>query len=143
MNKIGLIYAIGAALTWGLVYTIDERILTKASPGALLFMSSFITAILTIPFLIADKSPIKEIVLTDKTTFLLIIGSQILGVLASFLIFSSIKLSGAALASIIEISYPFFVVLFSVLLLKDQFNFYFWIGGIFMFIGAAIITYLT
>ena len=143
MNKLGLAYAVGAAITWGLVYTIDERILTKASPGNLLFVSSFITLILTLPFFIADKSYIKELVLTDKPTFLLIIGSQVLGALASFFIFSSIKSTGAAFASIIEISYPLFVVLFSVLLLKSQFNVYFWIGGLFMVIGAVIISQLS
>ena len=143
MEKIGLIYAIGAALLWGLVYTLDERILAKASPGVLMFASSIIAAMVTLPFLFMERSSIKELLFFDKPLLLLIIFSQILAAIAGFFIFASIKTAGSAFASIIEISYPFFVVLFSMLLLGNQVNIYFWIGGILIFSGAVIISQLA
>ncbi|MBU0721939.1 DMT family transporter [Patescibacteria group bacterium] len=65
--------------------------------------------------------------------------SIILGTLANFFIFSGIKRLDASTASIVEISYPFFIVLFSYVLFRSTPNIYFFIGGILVFIGSVII----
>jgi drug/metabolite transporter (DMT)-like permease len=137
--NIGFVYAVGAAITWGLVYALDQKILSGASPLAYLFINSLLTAIIVLPFLFFDGGSIKTIFSSSKEIILLIIASVILATLANFLIFSGIKILGASSASIIEIAYPFFVVFFSYLIFRSTPNIYFFIGGVLIFIGSIII----
>ncbi len=140
MNS-GFIYAVGAAITWGLVYTIDQKVLAGTSPATLLFVDSIITAVVMLPFLFFEHGSIKALFSSGRTNLSLVILSVVLAVLANFLIFSGIKSIGAPYASIIEIVYPFFVVLFSFIFFRSSPNIYFFIGGTLIFIGSAIITY--
>ncbi len=137
--NVGFIYAVGAAITWGLVYALDQKILSGASPLAYLFINSLLTAIILLPFLLFDSNPIKEIFASKESVWWLIVASVILAALANFLIFSSIKILGANTASIIEIAYPFFVVFFSYFIFRSTPNIYFFIGGVLIFIGSIII----
>ena len=139
MKKFGLIYAISAAVTWGLVYTIDQRILLEVSPMTLLFIDSVITAILMLPFMFFSDGSIKAVLSSGSTNLLLIISSIVLATVANFLIFSGIKVLGAETASIIEIAYPFFVVLFTFIFFRATPNIYFFIGGVLIFLGSVII----
>ncbi len=140
MNNSGLAFAISAAIVWGLVYTLDQKILTKASPLTLLFLGSLITAIITLPIVLSNWESIKPIISSNGRQILyLIIAAQILGTLANFCIFSSIQKLGAPLASIFEIAYPFFVAIFTLILFGGSLNMYFWIGALLMFFGGVII----
>ncbi|MHB8579174.1 MAG: EamA family transporter [Ignavibacteriaceae bacterium] len=139
MDLVGVLYAVGAAITWGLVYTIDQKILTNISPLTLLFIDSFITAIIMMPFFFLDKKPIMNLVHSGKINLLLIFISLILAVVANFLIYSGIKTIGASMASIFEISYPLFVVLFSFLFFRTSVNTAFLIGALLIFLGSIII----
>ena len=137
----GFVYAIGAAITWGLVYAIDQRVLTGVSPIALLFIDSVVTAIVMLPIIFINHDAIESLLHSGKTTLYLIFLSLLLAALANYFIFSAIKLVGASSASIIEIAYPFFVVLFSIILFRVAPNAWFLFGGLLIFIGSAIITY--
>lgn len=137
--NVGFIYGIGAAITWGLVYAIDQKILSGVSPLTLLFINSVLTAIIMLPLVFFDSGSIKNFLSYDKTTWSLIIISVALATLANFLIFSSIKNLDASTASIIEISYPFFVILFSFVIFRSMPNIYFFVGGILIFIGSIIV----
>ncbi|OGJ10135.1 hypothetical protein A2456_01560 [Candidatus Nomurabacteria bacterium RIFOXYC2_FULL_36_19] len=108
----GFLYAIGAAITWGLVYTIDQKILYNTPPITLLFFNSIITAVVILPFLFFDHSSLKALLISGKSNLTLVILSILLALLANFFIFSAIKNMGASSASIIEISYPFFCYIF-------------------------------
>ncbi len=137
--EVGFVYAVGAAIAWGLVYAIDQKILSDISPMTLLFINSVITAIIMLPFIFFNNGSIKDVFVSGKTSLSLIFISVILVTLANFLILSGIKNLGASTASIIEIAYPFFVVLFSFLLFRSTPNMYFFIGGAFLFVGLVII----
>ena len=139
MSPSGLLYAIGAAVTWGIVYTIDQKVLRGASPFALLFVDSILTAILLLPFIFFEKGSLTSIVASSARIWLLIITSLALAALANFFIFSSIKILGASTASIFEIAYPFFVVLFTSIVFRATPNLYFLFGAVLIFVGAAII----
>ncbi len=39
--NVGFFYAIGAAMAWGMVYQLDERILTDIPPDILVLLDSF------------------------------------------------------------------------------------------------------
>ena len=143
MTLTGYLYAIGAAVTWGLVYTIDQRILRGASPFALLFIDSLVTALILLPVLLFDKGSLASLSGTGIKTWLLIIVSLILAALANFFIFSSIKMIGASYASTFEIAYPFFVVLFSYFAFRAVPSFYFLLGALLIFSGSAVIIFFN
>jgi drug/metabolite transporter (DMT)-like permease len=88
-------------------------VLRDASPFALLFVDSVLTTLLLLPFLFIEKGAVFSIAESSWRVRLLIILSLALAALANFFIFSSIKILGASTASVFEIAYPFFVVLFT------------------------------
>lgn len=140
INYIGIAYALGAAILWGLVYTFDQKILTKTSPLGILFLGSLITVFATLPFVFSNSESIKPILYSNNKQFLyLLVGTQLIVILAEFFIFSSIKTVGASTASIFEIAYPFFVAIFTLALFGGGLNVYFWVGGLLMFLGGVII----
>jgi drug/metabolite transporter (DMT)-like permease len=139
MKKFGFIYALAAAVTWGLVYTIDQKILTRVSPLSLLFIDSLLVAIITLPIFIFDSGSVKTLLATGKANLFLIVLSVILAALANFFIFSGIKMLDASTASILEIAYPFFVVIFSFIIFKQPISWFFALGAVFIFLGSAII----
>lgn len=143
MTSTGYLYAIGAAITWGLVYTIDQRILRGASPFALLFIDSLVTALILLPVLLFDKGSLASLSGATTKTWLLIIVSLILAAMANFFIFSSIKMIGASYASILEIAYPFFVVLFSYFAFSVVPSLYSLLGALLIFSGSAIIVFFS
>src|SRR5436305_1880959 len=106
MHFLGYVYAISAAITWGLVYTIDNRILFKASPLALLFVDAVFTILVSLPFFLYKKQEIMGM-FSDRHNITLVVLSVILSIVANFFIYSAIKNLGASLASTFEISYPF------------------------------------
>jgi|SRR3989344_3320877 len=139
MKTVGVIYAILAAVFWGLVYTIDQKVLEKASPFALLFVNSLFVLIISLPILIVDSQSIRAIFTSGKQNLGLIFLAVVLSALATYLIFASIKILGASVASSFEIAYPFFVILFSALIFKSGINVQFLIGSVLIFLGSLII----
>ena len=141
MENTGLFYAIGAAVVWGLVYTIDQKILSEVSPLMLLFINSIVTVVILLPFVFFTNT--KIVFEVGKMGLLLILGASLLAALANFFIFSSIKSLNASTASIIEVSYPFFVVLFSFIIFRAVPNIYFFLGGALIFAGTFVIIKLA
>lgn len=141
--ELGFIYAISAAVVWGLVYNIDQKVLYTITPTVLLFINSIIAAIMLLPFVFFGGGSIKEVGFAIKSNSALIFFSIILTVLANFLVLSSVKDLNASTASIIEIAYPFFVVLFSYIIFRSTPSIYFFLGGILIFIGCSIIIKFT
>ncbi|MEK7538276.1 MAG: DMT family transporter [Patescibacteria group bacterium] len=141
MENTGLFYAIGAAVVWGLVYTIDQKILSEVSPLMLLFINSIVTVVILLPFVFFTNT--KTVFEVGKMGLLLILGASLLAALANFFIFSSIKSLNASTASIIEVSYPFFVVLFSFIIFRAVPNIYFFLGGALIFAGTFVIIKLA
>ena len=139
MSSSGLLYAIGAAVTWGVVYTIDQRVLRGASPFALLFIDSILTALLLLPIVFFEKNSLTSITSSSVRIWLLIVASLILAALANYFIFSAIKILGASTASIFEIAYPFFVILFTSVIFQKAPNVYSLLGAVLIFAGAAVI----
>ncbi len=139
MEYTGFFYAIGAAITWGLIYSLDQKILTTMSPMTLLFVNSVVTAILLLPFLFFDSGSVKDVLHSSKTNLWIIFLAVVLAAFANFFIYVAIKVLDAPTASIIEIAYPFFVVLFSYIFFHANPNIYFFIGGTLIFIGSVIV----
>ncbi len=139
-NRFSALWAVLASLTWGLSYALDEKVLKSISPFSLLVVNALITLLLIGPvlFLKSDEAGIANLV--HSKSLGLIIFTSILAVLANLFIFLGIKHLGASSAAIIEISYPFFVVLFSALLWKERFSPSFFVGAALLFCGSWIIS---
>jgi len=137
--ETGFIYAIIAAVLWGLLYTIDQKILAHLSPMMLMFINAIITVAVVFPFVLFQNTSLNDLFIQTKANWPLILLSIILGIVSSFLILKSISLIGASSASIIEIAYPLFVVLFSFIFFKAAPNLYFFAGGALIFLGSFII----
>ncbi len=137
--ETGFMYAIGAAVTWGLVYAIDQIILSDVSPMNLLIIDAVISPFIMLPFIFFYSGSIKDALMSGRINWFLVVVCLILGTLANFFIFYGIKNLNASTASIIEIAYPFSVVLFSYILFRSTPNVYFFIGGALIFIGSIVI----
>lgn len=141
---IGFIYALGAAIVWGLAYTLDQLILESVSPLVLLFVHSALASLVTLPLvLLLEPHGLKAFTYTLQTQTWLVVGTVSLAVLAGFLILASIKALDAQTASIIEISYPFFVVLFSMVIFRSTPSAAFFVGACLLFVGSYIIIRYT
>ena len=136
---LGFVLAIGAAVTWGLVYALSEKLLHSTSPATLVFFESAIAAIIILPFALGGEGSIKSVLASSKGNLALIIGMSVLVTVADLLIFASIKHLNASTAAVIEIAYPFFVVIFSFILFRAVPNLFFLLGGSLIFAGAVII----
>lgn len=141
--NLGFAFALAAAVAWGLVYAIDQKLLAQTSPLALLFLDSLITAAVLVPFVWFERRELANLFHAGTATLGLLAISALLAILAGWFILSGIQLIGAAEASVVEIAYPFFVVLFSIILYGFEPTVPFIAGGILIFSGASLITWFS
>ena len=78
MDTIGIIFAVLASITWGLVFTIDQKILTNISPILWLAISSVLMGVMLLPILFFNKEEIRVILWSGRNNLLLILFSQVL-----------------------------------------------------------------
>ena len=134
------ITALGAALIWGIHYPLIDLALKKISLYGVLTLT-VIPVLLIAPFfsdtLASDYAAFKALETNDK---LLIAAIGLTSLIASILLFMSIESKNATLASLIEITYPVFVALFSFILFKHtHINPRVMLGGLLVITGAGII----
>jgi len=139
---MGYFYAVMAAITWGFVYAIDQKILDKVSPSVLILINSIFSIVVLLPLLLFYSNELKSIVTLDKYSLKIIGLSLIFTLVANLLIYIAIQHLGSSKAAIFEIAYPFFVVIFSILMFQAHVNGYFILGSLLLFIGSAIIVTL-
>lgn len=112
--------ALGAAMVWGLHYPLVDNALKRLSPMGVLLLTAIPVLLMSAVFhrhLLADYQAIKGM---DWASRLIIIALAVTSITGSFLLYLSINSRNATLASLIEISYPVFVVLFSYLLFRQS-----------------------
>lgn len=137
--NIGYIYAIAAAVAWGLLYAIDQKILNDASPVGLTFVTSIAGVIFTLPILLLTKGGIRAALGGDNISWPLIIASAFIMTASGILVLAGIKELNATYVAVIEMSYPFFVILFSWWLFRAVPGPGFYLGGAFIMVGTFII----
>lgn len=141
-----LILAVGAAILWGIAYALSEKILKGAlSPAQFLAFQGVIALPLFFFFAQVMGGGIREgaeTLLANKTILIFLIIAALCFVAGNICIFTSVQLKNAALANIIEISYPFFTVLFTWLLFREfSLNPATIIGGILVMAGTGLILW--
>ena len=115
-----IVYSLIVAITWGVQYAILDKVLVSVPIVVLCFVSSiFNTIFFGVLFYLGNYSSDFKKYFADKNILRLFILITILYLVSSSLILVAIKNKNATVASLIEISYPIFVVLFSYLFYKN------------------------
>ncbi len=137
-------FAVMSAVLWGLSYLMYERVIESvSSAGALLFTVSggcfvYLAAMLMTGSVRADWDIVKR----GGTETWLVLALILINALANLTIMMSIQQKNAALAGMIEITYPLFTVFFAWLFLRElQLNPGTWIGAALVFAGVSCIFY--
>jgi drug/metabolite transporter (DMT)-like permease len=138
------IYALTAAVLWGIHYATAGE-LSKSIPSSLISLAYLVlVAIAAVLGMLIFRQPALNLgqlatYLTPKVA--LEIGVMALtGCISNFLVFSAIADSTATKASIIEITYPFFVALFATLLYREKaLDVQTGIGGLLILTGVFIV----
>lgn len=140
-----LVYAISAAIVWGLDYSLCEEIFKiKISPVTLLALEMILGGLLMMLFvhryqLVADVHTL----ITNRTALWFFIGILITFNLGNLLIFYSIQAGqNATLAALVELAYPIFTIFFSWALFRsNHMTPSVIVGGILIFLGIIVIAY--
>ncbi|KKW18034.1 MAG: transport protein [Parcubacteria group bacterium GW2011_GWB1_50_9] len=140
---LGIIFAIGAAMTWGLVYVLEQKILTEFSVMKFLFFESIFTLFISVvAALYFEKT---DSLLTAKNLNILLSPSFLILIavtfLANYFILRSVQLAGATFASMFEITFPIFVVIFGFFLLRAPIHWLTGVGAILIISGSMVVIY--
>jgi len=135
-EKLWLIYAILAALSWGLWGILTKLISSDISPFATHFMFT-IGMLFSLPFVIR-KCKIKEV---SRKGFIWGIGAGVLAASGNVSVYQSFSLGGQA-AVVIPITnlYPIITIVIALLVFKEKLN---WLNGIGILIVVPAIIILS
>lgn len=139
-----LTWAIGAAVLWGLTYVLMERLFQSISIVTLLLITSVLACGVFLPFAWLHGELTRDLKTIWLTPSLLrtLLAYSVVWVAAEICISVSIAAKNASLAGLIEITYPIFIILFSIVLFQENpLNLPVVIGGALIFAGVAIIGY--
>lgn len=135
-------WAILASIGWGVHYTLIGRALTVISPITL-FWLPVIPLTIFLPFyyniLISDAKSLYYSTIDVQLSSGL---AMFTSIAASIALYRAISGSNASLASLIEITYPVFIIIFAAIIFNE--NYLSWstaLGGFFILLGASIVIY--
>ena len=138
-----LIYALMAAVTWGLNYVLDERVFkSQISPFTLLAAQSWAAAIIfTLLTLMYRVKQDVAVLTTNRNVLYIGIAALLSATAGNLFIALSIQAKNATFAALIEESYPLFTILFGYLLFKENYlTPGVAIGALMIIIGVGVIT---
>lgn len=136
------IAALGAAVTWGIYYPLVDMALKKVSLYSVILLS-MIPVFLVLPVFIKtvskDFDTVRSLPWSEQWIFLLL---GVIGLVGEVLVYTAITGKNATLASLIEMTYPIFVVIFAYLFYREMhLTPSVFVGGLLILAGAAIIIY--
>jgi len=112
--------AIAAAVVWGLHYPLVEHALRRVSLTTVVLLTALPMALFALAFparLQADWTTLGSMTVVDRT---LIFSVAVTSFFGTLLLYLAVRGRNATLASLIEISYPAFVALFTWLLFRES-----------------------
>jgi drug/metabolite transporter (DMT)-like permease len=144
MSQQWIFYAFGAAILWGSSYAASGPILrSKMAPLVFYFCYSCVGVLVAALLLILSgkrrllMSELSELNTREIGWFLFSLVSASLGAWMTYL---AVEAKNASLASMIEISYPLFVVLFTWIFFREiQLSGMTFLGGILVIAGVCLI----
>lgn len=133
-------YSLAAAILWGVSYSLSEKVLHRVSVSTYLSYS-YLFEFLIIFFFGFKTGKLKlDLKTINSSTLTLMTLTALLQLCGNYCISTSIQGKNASLASIIEISYPFFTIISTYLLFREnQVTTGSIFGAILVFAGVALI----
>ncbi len=136
------IAALGAAVTWGIYYPLVDMALKRISLYSVILLS-MIPVLLVMPFFMktvsTDIETVKTLPVSEQWT---IMGLGLIGLFGEVMVYLAIRGKNATLASLIEMTYPLFVVLFAYIFYKQMHvTASVFVGGVMILVGAGLIIY--
>jgi len=132
--------AIAAAVVWGVHYPLVEHALRRVSLTTVVLLTALPMTLVALAFpgrLITDWRSLSAMPVAERSLVLAIALTSLAG---TVLLYLAVRGRNATLASLIEISYPAFVALFSWLLFREwQVNSGVFVGSLLIFIGTGLI----
>jgi drug/metabolite transporter (DMT)-like permease len=138
-----IVYALLASVFWGLNYVLAERLFkAKVTPVTLVGVEMLFGSIVLLAVSYFSKLTHDAHVMKDNLWLsLACISTMIVG---NLMIATSIHEKNATLAGLIEISYPVFIILFTLLLFgTNHMTPSVWVGGSLIFAGVGIIYWFA
>ncbi len=144
LRMLWLLYALGAAVIWGVNYAVSGRLLERGvSPQTLFLVDLFFGALVMCAFLTLTgrwQSTFTELQAARSDWGWLLV-AVVATTSAGMLIFLSIQAKNATVSSLIEISYPLFTAFFAWALFRQAtINLATVIGAMLIFIGVVIVA---
>lgn len=140
------IYALSAAILWGISYAASGRAIERGVPPIVFFTlyAAVATAMGLFALLLTGKlGALSRIGQTIGDDLVWLIVAVVTSGIGALLIYLAIGEKNATLASLIEISYPVFVAFFAWLFFREvQFNLQTVVGAI-LILGGVAIVYLA
>jgi drug/metabolite transporter (DMT)-like permease len=134
--------ATGAAIVWGIHYPLIDFAMKRLSVYGVLLISVLPVLFLMPVFLRDLTRDVDTFKLLPRNEQWLIAAIGLTSTLGAVLLYLSVSSKNATLASIIEITYPVFVVLFAYLLFRQvHINTSVILGGLMILVGAGMIIY--
>ena len=134
--------AIGAAIVWGIHYPLIDFAMKRLSIYSVLLIS-VLPVLFLVPMFLRDLArdvDVFKLLPTNEQWLVAAIG--LTSTLGAVLLYLSVNSKNATLASLIEITYPVFVVLFAYLLFRQvHVNTSVILGGLMILVGAGLIIY--
>jgi uncharacterized membrane protein len=139
-----MIYALAAAMLWGASYAASGPIFRAGiTPLVFYFFYSLVgifTAAMVLLFRgkgLSSLLQVRELGISNMIWFLFSLLTASLGGLVTYMAIGS---KNPTLATLIEISYPLFVIMFAWLFFREfQLNFMTFVGGMFVILGVILI----
>lgn len=136
------IAALAAALTWGIYYPLVDMALKRISLYSVILLS-MIPVFLAMPFFIKtvgnDITTVRSLPASEQWVFASL---GLIGLFGEVMVYLAITGKNATLASLIEMTYPVFVVLFAYVFYRQMHvSPSVFIGGLMILTGAGLIIY--
>jgi len=134
--------ALGAAVTWGIYYPLVDMALKRISLFSVILLS-MIPVLLAMPLFLKVVADDIETVKTLPSSEQWVIASLgLIGLFGEVMVYLAISGKNATLASLIEMTYPIFVVLFAYIFYRQMHvTASVFIGGLMVLMGAGLIIY--
>lgn len=134
--------ALAAAITWGIYYPLVDMALKRISLFSVILLS-MIPVFLALPLFMRtvgqDIDTVKSLPASEQW---MILSLGLIGLFGEVMVYLAISGKNATLASLIEMTYPLFVVVFAYVFFRQMHvTTSVFIGGLMVIIGAGLIIY--
>jgi drug/metabolite transporter (DMT)-like permease len=132
-------FALITAIMWGCAYACTEQIVKYIDVKTYMTISCFFSFVIFLSFGVGDGSLVKD-ASSSRIPIFFIVAGCVSSLLATYFSVNAVKYSNATQASILEISYPIFVIIFTFMITgKHHLTLNTLFGGLLIGAGTLIV----